>query len=306
MRRWIAIAVVVPWVAWAVARTFGLDRVHPLIAFAAFTPYAALTAVVPVVVALVLRRWGAALVAAAAAVVLAVAVVPRGLGTSGALPSGADAVTVMAFNTYGGAGDAERVVELVRRHDVDVLLLEELTNAGLADLDRAGIDVSLRHREVRPRDDGLGNGILSRHPLRPVPDWSRPTEPAVDVDLRGRPLRVRVVHPLPPVGGDQTQDWRAYLRGLPSAPPGAAVLAGDFNATLDHRDFRRLLDRGWTDAAADVGMGLKPTWPVGRRILGLTIDHVLVSGRLTVGEVRVEEIPDSDHRAVIARLGVPR
>src|SRR4051794_27386787 len=62
----VAWILVVPWAAWAVLRTFGLEagRLVPAITF---TPYVALTAPVPLVVALLARRWAAAAVAAAAA-----------------------------------------------------------------------------------------------------------------------------------------------------------------------------------------------------------------------------------------------
>src|SRR5688572_28390386 len=136
MRRWIAIAVVVPWAAWAVGRTFGLDRVHPLVAIVAFTPYAALTAPIAILVALALRRRLVALVALAAAVLLAIAVVPRGLGSADEMVSEEPDLTVMTSNLYGGRADAELVADLVRRHHVDVLVLQELTPGSLARLDR--------------------------------------------------------------------------------------------------------------------------------------------------------------------------
>ena len=310
MRRWIAIAVVAPWAAWAIARTVGLDRVHPLIAFAAFTPYAALTAPVAILVALALRRWLAAIVAVAATGLLALAVLPRAFGSSAPAGDGARTVTVMTSNLYAGRGDAERVMALVRRYDVDVLNLEELTPDALERLDAAGASEALPTRAVEPRDGGRGNGILARHRLRRIDVWSQPREPGVDVSLPGGgvPLRVRVVHPFPPLRPASAREWRDHLDALPPAADagGPAVLAGDFNATLDHRAFRSLLDRGWTDAADAVGEGLRPTWPVGRRILGLTIDHVLVGGGIRVRAVHVHEIPGSDHRAVVAELVLPR
>ena len=39
------------------------------------------------------------------------------------------------------------------------------------------------------------------------------------------------------------------------------ILAGDFNATLDHPELRAVLDRGYVDAADAASGGLKPTWP---------------------------------------------
>ena len=86
------------------------------------------------------------------------------------------------------------------------------------------------------------------------------------------------------------------------------ILAGDFNATLDHSEFRALLDRGYLDAADAAGEGWTPTWPAPpkqRRALPLTIDHILVDRRVRVEKVTVVRIPRSDHRAVIAVLRLP-
>ena len=38
------------------------------------------------------------------------------------------------------------------------------------------------------------------------------------------------------------------------------ILAGDFNATADHAQFRQLLKLGYRDAATEAGRGLIPTW----------------------------------------------
>ncbi len=87
------------------------------------------------------------------------------------------------------------------------------------------------------------------------------------------------------------------------------ILAGDFNATLDHPELRAVIERGYTDAADAAGAGLRPTWPApprNRRALPLTIDHVLVDRRVRVERVTVVRIPHSDHRAVIAELRLPR
>lgn len=87
------------------------------------------------------------------------------------------------------------------------------------------------------------------------------------------------------------------------------LLVGDFNATLDHGALRRLLRRGYLDAADEVGAGLTPTWPSGRATAlaafdppPATIDHVLVERGVAVAAVRVHDVPGSDHRAVLADL----
>jgi len=81
-RTLLASALVAPWVAWAAVRLLGLDVGHPFVAAVTFTPYVAVTAWLPVVAALGLRRRGVALVGVAAASILAAAVLPRALGES--------------------------------------------------------------------------------------------------------------------------------------------------------------------------------------------------------------------------------
>jgi endonuclease/exonuclease/phosphatase (EEP) superfamily protein YafD len=81
------------------------------------------------------------------------------------------------------------------------------------------------------------------------------------------------------------------------------VLAGDFNATLDHAVLRDLLGTGYIDAAEFTGAGLIATWPVGRHLPPLvTIDHVLVDRRSAAVATSVQTIAGSDHRAVFADL----
>jgi endonuclease/exonuclease/phosphatase (EEP) superfamily protein YafD len=116
------------------------------------------------------------------------------------------------------------------------------------------------------------------------------------------------VHPIAPRIPEDVAGWRQGLRGLPAAGTGTPlrVLAGDFNATLDHSELRRLLGTGYVDAAASTGAGLVATWPAGRRIPpAVTIDHVLSSRRIEVRQITVRTIRGTDHRAVVARLDLP-
>jgi endonuclease/exonuclease/phosphatase (EEP) superfamily protein YafD len=80
------------------------------------------------------------------------------------------------------------------------------------------------------------------------------------------------------------------------------VVAGDFNATVDHAQFRDLLDHGYADAAESSGAGYLPTYPTDRwygPLIG--IDHVLFRG-MQADSADTYDLPGSDHRAVLARL----
>jgi endonuclease/exonuclease/phosphatase (EEP) superfamily protein YafD len=297
---------VAPWIAWALVRTLGLDRVPLLAKAVAFTPYAALTAPLPFVAALFLRRPRAALAMVPAMALLGLAVVPRALPGPRAPDPGGRALRVMTLNVYAGAADARAVARLVADQRVDVLSLQEVTPEGLAALDAAGLRRSLPRRVDGSAPGARGTAVLSRLPL---------TEPRRTVDRSGlvltsatvrtsagRPVDVHAVHPPPPLDGRSHATWRRLLRALPSAGTGRVrVLAGDFNATLDHRELRLVLERGYQDAADVAGEGLRTTWPAGRRFPPeLAIDHVLADRRAAIERVVTRAVPGSDHRAVIA------
>jgi endonuclease/exonuclease/phosphatase (EEP) superfamily protein YafD len=311
-RQILAVAVAVPWVAWALVRVLGLDLRHPLVALMAFTPYVAALSPLPVLLALVLRRWVVAAVAAVAALALAAVLLPRAV--DGPYAASADdrgqSLVVMTVNVYGDAGDLEEVMRLVREHDVDVLSVQELTPGAAYGLDAAGARDLLPGRVIEPRGGAGGSGVFARRSLRRVGaiDTTGAAQPEAAIDVRGfGELRVKAVHPRPPISGVSEPDWRRELREMPGPRAGRVprILAGDFNGTLDHREIRRVIDLGYHDAADATGDGLRATWPVGRRRPGITIDHVLVPPPIRVRRVSIREVRGSDHRAVIAELVLP-
>ena len=310
-------AIALPWVLAALVRSLGLDAFHPVVTAVALTPHAAATAFVPLVAALAAGQWAVAAAAALALVALVAAVAPRAVkgpqyaGDEPAPPPERRLV-VMSANLLLGEADPADVVRLVREHDVDVLSLQELTPQAAARLDAAGIGALLPGRVLRARPRAAGSGLLARRPLRRVHDGDdgphAQLQAAVALDHDAGELRLVAVHPYPPVSRGRTRAWQTVLRGLPEVrEEGAAhLLIGDFNATLDHREMRRLLARGYTDAADAVGEGLRPTWPAGQmRRPPITIDHVLVPRTFAVRRLSVHPLSGSDHHAVVAELVLP-
>jgi endonuclease/exonuclease/phosphatase family metal-dependent hydrolase len=257
-------------------------------------------------VALVLRRRGAALVAALAAVALAGMVAPRALGGPSD-PEGAAGtrLRVLTVNMHYGTGSASELVALVRAKRPDVLSVQELTPDLVRRLDAAGLGELLPHYVLSAEDGAGGTGLYGRTALTPT---SRPATVATMASARSGDVDIVAVHTQPPLRR-RIDLWDADLRSLPAASPDGVVriLAGDFNATLDHAELRRLIDTGYEDAAATVGEGLKPTWPHGRRIPPpVTIDHVLADARCGVRDVTIHTIGGTDHRAVFAELVLPQ
>ena len=214
-------------------------------------------------VAVALRNWAAAAVAAIAAACLAAAVLPRAIGTERPSAAGHETLTVLSANVYLGDADADALVALVDRYRPDLLSVQELTPSFARRLRRAGIGRRLPESVLMPRPRARGTRALrpppadpdSRTEAVPLPDATRDDRPP-----GRRTLRLVAVHPQPPIMSFDR--WREALDSLP-APGGGIpwVLAGDFNATFDQAEFRDLVDAGYRDAGDATGKGLEPTWP---------------------------------------------
>jgi endonuclease/exonuclease/phosphatase family metal-dependent hydrolase len=223
-----------------------------------------------------------------------------------------DTFTVMTANLHIGRADPESILAAVDRYDVDVLVLEEITPSALTELDRVGLDRRLDHRAGAPRVGRDGIMVLANGPLRGDGEIDGAT-PGYIVEMatsRG-PLRILAVHPTAPNNG--VAQWAGDLDRVVAAArasSGPTVVAGDFNATLDHPQLRALLHSRFRDASVGAGLGWRPTWPspgdVQLRGKGLpplfALDHVFLRGPLEATEAHTYAVPGTDHRALVTRV----
>jgi endonuclease/exonuclease/phosphatase family metal-dependent hydrolase len=297
----------------AAARVAGADRLRPLdsgtVPLMSFTPQAAAGAWLG---ALLLRGRAARLTAALAGAVTTAVVAPRVLPRRQP-PAGGPVLRVLTANLLAGRAGADAVVGLVRSTRADVLFLQELTDDAVTRLKRAGLSRLLPHEMTSPRNGPRANAIYARHPLsdRLAPAPSVGAQPAARLQLpSGSPAQLLCIHlrpPKPRLSRSSVTGWRDELLQLPAPGDPPLILAGDFNSTLDHAQFRCLLRRGHVDAASQAGNGLVPTWgPVpGRRPALLALDHVLLDPRCAVLATSAHLLPGSDHRAVFAEFRLP-
>src|SRR5215218_6868573 len=146
---WVLLA---PWIVFLVIRLLGVDFNQWLIALVGLTPFVAVASVIPLLVALGLRAWPAAITAALLTVVFVLLVLPRILGgPTEATPPGPP-LRVVAANMMLGKGSAVDLVELVNSANADVLSVEELSPELARNLDALGLRRQFPYREVVPMD----------------------------------------------------------------------------------------------------------------------------------------------------------
>jgi endonuclease/exonuclease/phosphatase family metal-dependent hydrolase len=333
--RWVTAlvwTVVGAWALWALMRVSGREPAFPGGVAMALTPYVAAGSFAPFMVALLARRWRAVLVATVTMLLFAAAVTPRALSGSPA-PAPEQSLRILTINSYAGNVSVPQLTELVRQKNVDVIAVQEASWRLVRTLRKAGLQDDLPYLAYSATGSDLyfiGSGnlpaavdpdtsepapstpsaVYSRYPLHPAPrDFSHSGEramPAAVLALPGTDVAIKVVHITRPT---HPATWDRELRTLPGTTPHGAprILAGDFNATLDHSALRAVLDKGYRDAAASVGEGLTPTWPRRRSHPSgwFTIDHILTDPRLTVTNVSVHPLNGTDHLAVLAYLRLP-
>lgn len=225
--------------------------------------------------------------------------------------SGRPDLTVLTSNLRLGLGDTSEVTRVAERGDADVVVLEEVTPAALARLGE--LRAALPHVAGAPFEGARGTMVFSRYPLTEVSQlkvfqgtW------VMHVDAP-TPFWLVAVHTSQPQKSIAL--WRSDHRSLLwnttlATRKGPVVMAGDFNATLDHRPLRDLMGLGLSDAARQSNAGWQPTWPSADDAdhglpfgLGvMAIDHVLVSKQFSVISTQTFSVQGSDHRALLAHL----
>ncbi|MEL7210437.1 MAG: endonuclease/exonuclease/phosphatase family protein, partial [Actinomycetota bacterium] len=220
-------------------------------------------------------------------------------------------VVVVPENIVGVNDDHEAVATAIAGSEADVVVLQELQpqlRRGLA----AHPSLAGFHRASDVLDERSQLALWSRWPLADVElsqVADRPQIEATVLSPHGE-FRVHAVHLAAPVDGELAADWSegiARLRDVETGRP--AVVAGDFNATDHHVQFRSVLGQGWTDVHHPKGCGFDATWPVAGSRLPvplLRLDHVLVTEHWEVLAVTIGPPQGSDHRSVVATVRLRR
>ena len=319
--KWLSIVAALPVVALSLFRAIPAEWPVLVVQLLSFTPWAAVPAAVAMLLAFLGRsRWQQALTACLL-VCQAFWLFPFDAGLPAAETAGATVeLKAMNINSEFGQADAAGIMHLVQENDIGLLTIQEHTQ-GLQDrLSAEGLDTLLPNRISNPTDDAGGSAIYSRYPVEQVgiiPDtaFTMPTvRLTAETDGNVAVLEVTNVHALPPVDV-RVDQWRSDLAavGRLAERPGNRLLIGDFNATLDHSEFRDILDGvdsgdgpGMVDVGAASGSRLVPTWPMeGPPLPGITIDHLVTSPGLDSSGYQVHRVAGTDHAAVLATLAVP-
>jgi endonuclease/exonuclease/phosphatase family metal-dependent hydrolase len=302
-RNLLALLIGSPWILFALVRIFSLDRFWPLIPIVAFIPQILVMMIVPIVAAIAMRARFMSVVLVGLALVLVALLVPRALKNDQPAARG-QTITIFSANLLRGEADPSVLTGAINQVNPDIVALQEATPLTYAELQKSGLLKKYPYYSGSPVTGTRGYFTVANMPLKEIPAtglfggfW-----PEMRVGNTG--LLFRNIHTSSPLKPQNTPNWKETLAELPGPRNKMRVIAGDFNATLDHRDFRALLARGYRDSGDQTGHGFAWTWVVSRTGR-LVIDHVLVPRGVAIEDYRVIDLPGSDHNAVAVTLRLP-
>ncbi len=219
-------------------------------------------------------------------------------------------ISVFSFNALKAGADSKQLAQSIKMTNPDVLVLVETSEPLHQRLAAEGALDALDYRSAPVPTGGEADTVIfSRYPLSQRADALGPemTEwyglPVVEVQAPDGPIRVVGVHLYPPL--DDAQRWRSGLSALQQWADQhndmPMILAGDYNSTRTHPQFRQLA----SSMEPETSWFPVPTWPTGGTLPPVVgIDHVLTRGLAPLGQHTVK-IDGSDHLALTVKLGVP-
>ncbi|ADP79058.1 Endonuclease/exonuclease/phosphatase [Pseudofrankia inefficax] len=229
------------------------------------------------------------------------------------VPAGAVSVRLLAANLQYSNARAQDLAPQIAAQHPDIVVLEEVSPLTFAGIDGSGALKPYPYRVVHQDLGAFGYAVFSRFPLSAVRAPVVGGEPMARMTVTvgdGQRFELFAVHTISPTTTAYTKRWRAQLDQLAAdvrSSPLPVVLAGDFNATRDHRPFRHLLDSGVRDAHDVTGAGWQPTWPADLTLPPvIRIDHVLASPAFAITGYHRGGNDGSDHLPVIANLALRR
>jgi endonuclease/exonuclease/phosphatase (EEP) superfamily protein YafD len=238
----------------------------------------------------------------------------------------ADTVKLMHINLFGYLNNSRSlVIEALQTTDADMVDLVEYTEPWRRELERSGVLKRYPYKFTGKNHIGL----YSKRPLRnarlvytnPRQQTTPYANIIADFKLNGHPVTILVAHPASPIQPSHLQwqqaSFRAWARERGKLGRNL-IIVGDLNTAPWSPEFAQLLSKtGLRDS--QMGFGIQPTWPAffpvpGRphaqsswaAVLGIPIDHVLVSERILVFSRRTGPFVGSDHWPVVAELGLKK
>ncbi|MDA9004103.1 endonuclease/exonuclease/phosphatase family protein [bacterium] len=220
---------------------------------------------------------------------------------------GQRSVRILFANVLTRNMQHSKILELITLENPDLIVLQETDKAWVEAL--SALDRAYQYNVEVPRSDNFGMAIYSRRPFSNLSieeGLSVHGLPSIylELDVNGQGVSIIATHPLPPmspVSARARDHQMAQVGAFIKDKPGHKIIIGDLNATMWSMAYKGLIrEAGLVNARR--GFGVHASWPAGFPLLGIPIDHCLVSPEIQVVDFKTGPHIGSDHLPLIIDL----
>jgi endonuclease/exonuclease/phosphatase (EEP) superfamily protein YafD len=217
-------------------------------------------------------------------------------------------LSILLMNLNSANQNYEKVVNYIDQMRPDILALEEFNDNWLSHLNEVLKEYPFR--KDLTRRDGFGIGLYSKLKTDRlnIKYYGEAGIPSVlaDYRLNDRQVSLIITHPVPPATAEHFRLRNSQFDAMINDRANLAkkiILVGDLNTTSWSYHFQELL-RKMELKDSRKGFGLQTTWPAMLPVMGITIDHVLISDDIKVIKRRTGPFIGSDHLPVYIELAL--
>lgn len=226
-------------------------------------------------------------------------------------------IRVMTLNCRYGRANAEQIIDIAKKYNVDTLLLQEVSETLVKKLFDCDIDKLFATHQIGEKsanDNGGFNAIFTKYSVQKSLGksikFNAANIPLITTKIDNITVNFASAHTKSPMRGCAA--WSEGILSLSNIceiekdenSKILTVIAGDFNSIFDHPSFRKLLKSGLRDTAIELGMRLR-TWPAWLRWPNITLDHVLFKSNNCFAKPQFHKsivIDGTDHLAYITYI----
>lgn len=213
---------------------------------------------------------------------------------------------VLSVNAYQKNHDPKALAKTISMANPQVLLIMEMTEK----LENALHEklAAYPYRLKSPVRDGFEIWLLSKTPLEDTRITKHcPSETpllSARVNIRGKDYRVFSAHPKPALNKHWYMERQAYFDEVEKVVAQAdlpVLMLGDFNAVPWEKRFTEFLHKTNLKSTLE-GHGYKVTWPVYFPVMGIPMDHILITRNAEYNHLRTGPYVGSDHYPVSLKI----
>lgn len=214
--------------------------------------------------------------------------------------------SILNVNVNSSNSAYSAVVDLIAAESPDIAVLVETTDAWRNAL--SSLDEAYAFQVEQPQGGNFGISLISRHPLSDTAVRDLLGTPALSALVERDGVRLRIIgaHLRPPISSAWAAARDSQLEELGrwiDDEPGPTVVVGDFNITTYSPIFSAWLDEhGLYTPASSTRSTI--SWPTTLPLLGILIDHYVVTDDVVIEKFARGPSIGSDHYPLIATLSL--